>query len=97
MPLLCVVLPHRYCTLDPDSLDPLAQSTTLRSLGLYSCPGMTLDSLERLLRSAVQGPHLKLTCFRLNKSGVSMRECLDLHQEIIKQQGRNKTPGLEAV
>jgi hypothetical protein len=56
---------------------------------------MSLDLLEHLLRSAVQGSRLRVTWSGLY-SGGPVQACLDLHEEIIKQQGEDKTPRLEA-
>jgi hypothetical protein len=45
----------RACTLDPDSLEPLAQLASLRELVVYACGGITLAALEGLMSTAVQG------------------------------------------
>jgi hypothetical protein len=47
--------PCRRCTLDPDSLDPLAQLASLRYLSMCDCTGVTLASLEHLFSTSVQG------------------------------------------
>jgi hypothetical protein len=51
----------RYCSLGPDSLDPVAQLTSLRELSLSDCTGVTLASLERIRSTSVQGGSLEIS------------------------------------
>jgi hypothetical protein len=98
---------HRRCTLDPDSLDPLAEVASLRELHLEHCDGVTLASLqqlysasgfiaaslERLLSTSVQGCCLRIS---LTGSGVAMTQeaCCDLRSRVLAQRGSRDTPAL---
>jgi hypothetical protein len=98
---------HSECTLDPDSLEPVAQLGNLRWLGLYSCSGITLASIERLFSTSVRGRLLKISvscCPDLtpipshrwwSDYAEHKRELAAMHERVLAQRGRQDTPVLK--
>jgi hypothetical protein len=86
--------PHSICTLDPDSLAPLAELASLRELRLHYCTGLTIDALERLLSTSVQG--CLLTIDVCGCQGLAPAEaCTQMRQSVVAQRGSRDTPVLE--
>jgi hypothetical protein len=84
---------NRDCTLDPDSLDPLAQLTSLRKLELDWCTGITLTSLEHLFTTSVQGCLLQVNVHRCPDM-ASEKACSQMREHVLAQRGSRDTPML---
>jgi hypothetical protein len=87
--------PRRDCTLDPDSLDPLAQLSSLRELHLPPHTGVTLASLERLFSTAVQGCLLRITMCSMQFGSVPTEDYSLMRQRVVAQRGSRDTPVLD--
>jgi hypothetical protein len=87
----CPYASHRDCSLDPDSLDPLAQLASLRELNLVRCSGVTLETLERLFSTSVTGCMLKVTV----SDSMPAEACRQMRQAVIAQRGSRDTPLLQ--
>jgi hypothetical protein len=89
----CTCGARSSCTLDPDSLDPLAQVVSLKQLRLRWCTGVTIATVERLLDTAVQGCWLKVILWccqpQMMKEAASQ-----LHSKVLAQRGSRDTPVL---
>jgi hypothetical protein len=83
----------RYCTLGPDSLDPLGQLVSLRELDLSNCTGVTAASVERLLSTSVQGCSLEISFWDCGDEATT-EDCIDLYNSVVAQRGSRDTPEL---
>jgi hypothetical protein len=93
MPHPCMRFHHRRCTLDPDSLDPLAQLASLRELFLPLYTGLTVAALEGLMSTAVQGCLLRITvAFKHVSSPIE--DYAGMRQRVVAQRGSRDTPVL---
>jgi hypothetical protein len=86
--------PHRHCTLDPDSLDPLAQAASLRELGIHFCPQLTLDALQQLFSASVQGCLLRVSVSACVNVCASADGSTQMRQAVVAQRGSRDTPRL---
>jgi hypothetical protein len=83
----------RSCTLDPDSLNPLAHVATLTELNLNCCTGVTAAALEHLLSTSVQGCCLKISLRRCG-AVLTQEACVYMHSRVLAQRGSRDTPAL---
>jgi hypothetical protein len=86
----------RYCTLDVDSLDPLAHVASLRELVLRYCDGITVASVERLLSTSVQGC-LLLVDVTATPAQLPAEACLEMRARVVAKQGSRDTPVLQTA
>jgi hypothetical protein len=101
---LCVPAPVfilcRSCTLQPDSLHPLARLASLRQLGIRGCAGVSMAALQHLLATAEQGCLLTVSVSAdslgtLATEAVSEDSLQALHSAVAGQRGSRNTPALD--
>jgi hypothetical protein len=85
--------PYRSCTLDPDSLEPLAQLASLRWLHLDRCTGVTLAALEGLLSESVQGCLLEVYVHHCRDMAPA-EACSQMRQRVVAERSSRDTPVL---
>jgi hypothetical protein len=93
VPRMCTCHSFRDCSLDSDSLEPLAQLASLRVLGLYECR-RDFDGLEYLFSTSVQGCLLKVRVSRHWGYERLAQECFEMRQRVLAKRGSRDTPVL---
>jgi hypothetical protein len=89
----CLCAFHRRCSLDPDSLEPLAQLASLRELYLPLYTGVSVASMERLLSTSVQGCLLRIT-LSFTDDSLPTEDYGQMRERVVAQRGSRDTPVL---
>jgi hypothetical protein len=88
---LSVLHSCRFCKLELDSLGPLAQLHSLRTLHLLDCTGLTTPALEAFLRTAVQGGGLSVF---VDLGPAEKEDMQAMHNTLVQSLGAKNVPRL---